>query len=150
MSEKSSEKGGAMEASNDRDTDYIDKLAEQAERYEEKVDSTKETMDDEAARLTNWGCLINTNSDRCLASINAFYDQILNYSYTKYTTNIYDACFYDNKCVLSNVFAAHLVVHAEPTFSRNYLLRAEEFLNQATDYERAVFEAVSYSMKMDK
>lgn len=105
-------------------------------------------MGEEGLKLDRWGYPVKTYSDRCIASINAYYDQVLTYGRNR--SVIIEAANHDNHCVLANILAAHLLSSSDPTEARRLLSSAKSSYDQATDYEKAVFDAVSYLMSGDK
>ncbi|CAM8884388.1 unnamed protein product [Rhodiola kirilowii] len=102
----------------------------------------------EALKRDLWGYEVNTSSDDCIAAINAFYHQVL--SYERGRSVILKAPDHDSECVLGNVLAAHFMASSDPSRVSIYLEAAMSRLDQATSYEKAVFDAVSYLVSEDR
>ncbi|XP_010552603.1 PREDICTED: tetratricopeptide repeat protein 38-like [Tarenaya hassleriana] len=94
------------------------------------------------SRRICWGYDVNTSSDRCIAAIDSYYHQVLSYGREKKV--ILEAPLHDQDCVLGNILAAHFVTSSDPARANAYARAAASCLEQATPYEKAVFEAVNY------
>ncbi|MQM05976.1 hypothetical protein Taro_038791 [Colocasia esculenta] len=105
---------------------------------------------EEAARTRTdqWGNLVRTTSDACVAAINSYYHQVLSYGRDRKV--ILEASKRDPDCVLANVLAAHFVASKKPSAAVGYLTAAASRLESATAYEKAVFRAVSYLLEDDR
>ncbi|OMO51654.1 Tetratricopeptide-like helical [Corchorus capsularis] len=86
-------------------------------------------------KLDKWGYEVKTSSDSCTSAINAYYHQVLTYGRDRKV--ILEALVHDKDCVLANVLAAHYLC------SSDYMEAAKSRLEQATSYEKAVFDAVN-------
>ncbi|GMH15337.1 hypothetical protein Nepgr_017178 [Nepenthes gracilis] len=97
-----------------------------------------------------WGYQVKTSSDACISAINAFYDQVL--SYGRGRSVILKAPIHDQHCVLANILAAHYLcsIGTDPSKISSYLLSAKSNYDEATCYEKAIFDAVSYLMTEDR
>uniref|UniRef100_A0A7N0U0R5 Tetratricopeptide repeat protein 38 n=1 Tax=Kalanchoe fedtschenkoi TaxID=63787 RepID=A0A7N0U0R5_KALFE len=102
----------------------------------------------ETSKRDLWGYEVNTSSDHCIAAINAFYHQVL--SYGRGRSVILQAREHDPDCVLGNVLAGHFLASADPARAPPYFEAAKSRLEEATEYEKAVFEAVSYLVSDNK
>ncbi|KAF3431388.1 hypothetical protein FNV43_RR26119 [Rhamnella rubrinervis] len=91
-------------------------------------------------KLDKWGYKVRTSSDACISAINAFYHEVLTYGRKR--TVILEATKHDKDCVLANILAAH-VLYSDPSRARSHLQAAESRLEEATSYEKAVFDAIS-------
>ncbi|GAB4839915.1 hypothetical protein Ancab_020625 [Ancistrocladus abbreviatus] len=105
-------------------------------------------MEEREVKLDKWGYQVKTSSDACISAINAFYDQVLNYG--KKRSVILEAAAHDEHCVLANILAAHFCFYSDPSRSPHYLDAAKCHYDEATNYEKAVFDTVSYLMSEDK
>ncbi|XVE84929.1 hypothetical protein DITRI_Ditri17bG0051300 [Diplodiscus trichospermus] len=96
----------------------------------------------EGVKLDRWGYEVKTSSDSCISSINAYYHQLL--SYGRYRRVILEAAVHDKDCVLANILAAHFLCSSDPSKAPSHMEAAKSRLEQATSYEKAVFEALNY------
>ncbi|XP_028793107.1 tetratricopeptide repeat protein 38 [Neltuma alba] len=99
-------------------------------------------------KLDKWGYEVRTSSEDCISSINAFYDQFLGYGRDRCV--ILEAAAHDKDCVLANILAAHLLNFSDPSRAPSFLEAAKANLEQATRYEKLVFDAVSYLGSKDR
>ncbi|KAG2707321.1 hypothetical protein I3760_05G143400 [Carya illinoinensis] len=102
----------------------------------------------DGVKLDRWGYEVRTSSDSCISAINAFYQQVLIYGRGR--SVILEAPFHDKDCVLANILAAHFLCSSDPSRAPSHLQAAKSCLAQATAYEKAVFDAVSYLMSEDR
>ncbi|GAB2214125.1 hypothetical protein Droror1_Dr00018463 [Drosera rotundifolia] len=105
----------------------------------------------EEIKLDKWGYEVKTNSDACISAINAFYDQVLGYGRER--SVILEAPIHDKDCVLGNILAAHFALSSGSADSEDvvlYVRAAESHYDVATNYEKAVFHAVSSLMTEDR
>lgn len=100
------------------------------------------------AKLVKWGYEVKTDSDSCIAAINEYYDKVL--SYGRKRSVILEAPLHDEHCVLANILAAHYLASVDPCKSPSYLQAAQSRYEQATTYEKAVFDAVAYLISDDR
>lgn len=98
----------------------------------------------EGEKLDRWGYPVRSNSDGCISSINSYYHQVLTYGRERAV--IMEAAAEDPNCVLANVFAAYFLSSNNPSLASTHLASATSRLDQATSYEKAVFNAVSSLM----
>ncbi|KAL5722520.1 hypothetical protein ACHQM5_006034 [Ranunculus cassubicifolius] len=105
-------------------------------------------MEEEQIKLDQWGYPVKTSSDHCISAINSYYNQVLNYGRNR--SVILEAQLSDENCVLANILAAHYIASTNPIKSSLYLASAKSKLEEATSYEKAVFEAVSYLISVDR
>ncbi|KAF4400640.1 hypothetical protein G4B88_023048 [Cannabis sativa] len=87
-----------------------------------------------------WGYEVRTPSDACISAINHYYHQVLIYGRER--SVILKATLHDQDCVLANILAAHYLSSSDPSQAHFYLHAAVSRLEQATSYEKAVFDAV--------
>ncbi|KAK1349205.1 Tetratricopeptide repeat protein 38 [Heracleum sosnowskyi] len=100
-------------------------------------------------KLDRWGYEINTISDSCISSINAYYHQVLSYGRSR--SVIVEASQQDPSCVLANILTAHYYASSSnPSLSSAHLEAAKAHLDHATSYEKAVFDALTYLMTPDR
>ncbi|KAL6187151.1 hypothetical protein ACLB2K_043266 [Fragaria x ananassa] len=99
-------------------------------------------------KVDKWGYEVNTSSDACISAINAFYVQVL--SYGRVRSVILEAPTHDSNCVLANILAAHFLCSSDPSKAHPYLQAANSRLEQATPYEKAVFDSVNYLISGDR
>ncbi|KAB5537583.1 hypothetical protein DKX38_015116 [Salix brachista] len=93
-------------------------------------------------RLDKWGYEVNTSSDDCISAINSYYHQVL--SYGRERRVILEAALHDKDCVLANILAAHfLCSSANPSQASFHIQAAISRLEEATPYEKAVFDALN-------
>ncbi|BFG16581.1 hypothetical protein CerSpe_028550 [Prunus speciosa] len=92
-------------------------------------------------KVDKWGYEVRTSSDACISAINDFYDQVL--SYGRHRSVILEAPSHDKDCVLANILAAHFLCSSDPSRAPSHLQAAKSRLEQATQYEKAVFDAVN-------
>lgn len=102
----------------------------------------------EEVKLDRWGYEVRTSSDSCISAINAFYDQVL--SYGRQRSVILEAPDHDKDCVLANILAAHFLCSSDRSRAVSHLQAAKSRLEQATAYEKAVFDAVNYMVSENK
>ncbi|XP_059655930.1 uncharacterized protein LOC132302938 isoform X1 [Cornus florida] len=99
-------------------------------------------MEGGVVKMDRWGYEINTSSDDCISAINSYYHQVL--SYGRKRSVILEALAHDPHCVLANTLAAHFLCssfdHSGTPF---HLQAAKSRLDQATLYEKSVFETIS-------
>ncbi|XP_048318690.2 uncharacterized protein LOC107428789 isoform X2 [Ziziphus jujuba] len=95
---------------------------------------------DGGVKVNKWGYEVRTSSDACISAINDFYYQVLIYGRKR--SVILEATVHDKDCVLANILAAH-ILYTNPSRARSHLQAAESRLEQATRYEKAVFDATS-------
>ncbi|KAI3433080.1 Tetratricopeptide repeat protein 38 [Psidium guajava] len=88
-----------------------------------------------------WGYGVNASSDDCVSAINAYYQQVLGYGRRR--SVILEAVDHDGDCVLANILAAHYLCSADPSRLPSRIQAAKSRLEQATPYEKAVFNAIS-------
>ncbi|XP_021731143.1 tetratricopeptide repeat protein 38-like [Chenopodium quinoa] len=96
---------------------------------------------EEALKFDKWGYPVNTTSNHCISAINDFYEQVLNYGRKR--SIILDAPVHDESCVLGNTLAAHFSFSSHPSEALSFLQSAKSHYDEATVYEKAVFDAVS-------
>ncbi|KAF7809212.1 tetratricopeptide repeat protein 38 isoform X1 [Senna tora] len=99
-------------------------------------------------KLDGWGYEVKTSSDACISAINAYYHQVL--SYGRERSVILKAPDHDEACVLANILAAHYLYHSDPSRATSFLEAAKSHLEQATLYERLVYDALSYLVSEDR
>ncbi|KAG6758954.1 hypothetical protein POTOM_035417 [Populus tomentosa] len=93
-------------------------------------------------KLDKWGYEVNTSSDACISAINSYYHQVL--SYGRGRRVILEATLHDKECVLANILAAHfLCSSANPSRASFHIQAANARLEEATPYEKAVFDALN-------
>ncbi|KAG6757078.1 hypothetical protein POTOM_037379 [Populus tomentosa] len=93
-------------------------------------------------KLDKWGYEVNTSSDACISAINSYYHQVL--SYGRERRVILEATLHDKDCVLANILAAHfLCSSANPSRASFHIQAANSRLEEATPYEKAVFDALN-------
>uniref|UniRef100_A0A7N0TSG5 Tetratricopeptide repeat protein 38 n=1 Tax=Kalanchoe fedtschenkoi TaxID=63787 RepID=A0A7N0TSG5_KALFE len=102
----------------------------------------------ECSKRDLWGYEVHTASDDCIAAINAFYHQVL--SFGRGRSVILQAPEHDPECVLGNALAAHFLASSDPPRAPPYFDAARSRLEEATEYEKAVFESVSYLASEDE
>ncbi|KAL2904295.1 Tetratricopeptide repeat protein 38 [Bienertia sinuspersici] len=105
-------------------------------------------MGEEGVKFDKWGYQVNTFSDQCISAINEFYDQVLNYG--RNMSIILEAPIHDKNCVLGNTLAARFSSISHPSQALSFLQSAKSHYDEATDYEKAVFDAISCLMSEDK
>ncbi|KAJ8637877.1 hypothetical protein MRB53_012144 [Persea americana] len=98
----------------------------------------------EGEKLDMWGYPVRSISDGCISSINSYYHQVLTYGRERAV--IMEAAAEDPSCVLANVFAACFLSSNNPSLASSHLASATSRLDQATSYEKAVFNAVTSLM----
>nr|GMN27757.1 hypothetical protein TIFTF001_049394 [Ficus carica] len=89
-------------------------------------------------RRDQWGYEVTTYSDACISAINDYYHQVLIYGRERFV--ILKATENDKDCVLANILAAHFLSSSYPSLAPSYLHAAKSRLEQATSYEKAVFD----------
>ncbi|KAH9606849.1 hypothetical protein KSS87_020257 [Heliosperma pusillum] len=102
----------------------------------------------EEIKLDKWGYQVNTSSDHCISAINEYYHQVLSYGRKK--SIILEAQIHDKNCVLANILAAHFLCSTHSSKVANFIEAAKSNYEKATDYEKAVYDAVSYMMLDDR
>ncbi|CAH9095294.1 unnamed protein product [Cuscuta europaea] len=98
-------------------------------------------MLDEGFRLDKWGYEIKTYSGSCLAAINSYNHQVI--SYGRDRSVILEAPKHDPCCVLGNILAAHYLCSRDPSLAPPLIEAAKSNLENASLYERSVFQAVN-------
>ncbi|XP_048428135.1 tetratricopeptide repeat protein 38-like isoform X1 [Pyrus x bretschneideri] len=98
-------------------------------------------------KVDKFGYEVRTSSDACISAINAFYDQVLNYR--RRWSVILEAAAHDDQCVLANILAAYFL-SSDPSRAPSHLQAAKSRLEQATPYEKAVFDAVNFFISKDR
>ncbi|XVF02307.1 hypothetical protein REPUB_Repub04eG0164400 [Reevesia pubescens] len=96
----------------------------------------------EGVKLDRWGYEVKTSYDSCISAINAYYHQVLCYGRDRRV--ILEAPVHDKDCVLANILAAHFLYSSDPSKAPSHIEAAKSRLEQATSYEKAVFDAVNY------
>ncbi|CAO2829136.1 unnamed protein product [Amaranthus hypochondriacus] len=104
-------------------------------------------MGEEGVKLDKWGYQVKTSSDNCISAINDFYYQVLNFGRKREI--ILEAPIHDETCVLANILAAHHCFPARLSEALSFLQSAKSHYDEATDYEKAVFDAVSCLISED-
>ncbi|XP_019158057.1 PREDICTED: tetratricopeptide repeat protein 38 isoform X1 [Ipomoea nil] len=99
-------------------------------------------MEDGSFKVDKWGYGVKTHSDSCIAAINSYYDQVLGYGRER--SVIMEAPKHDPCCVLGNILAAHYISSSHPSRVPPLLEAAKSNLENASLYEKSVFEAVNY------
>ncbi|XP_071926704.1 uncharacterized protein [Coffea arabica] len=102
----------------------------------------------EGVKLDQWGYEVKTSSDACIAAINSYYHQVL--SYGRRRDVILEAPKADPDCVLGNILAASFLCSFDPSRVPTFLDAANSCLDNASGYEKAVFDAVSYFISPDR
>ncbi|KAE9459009.1 hypothetical protein C3L33_09074, partial [Rhododendron williamsianum] len=95
-----------------------------------------------------WGYEVNTSSDACISAINSYYLQVLGYGRKR--SVILEAPAHDPNCVLANILAANFLCSSNPSLAPSYLHAANTRLQQATGYEKAVFDALNCLISHDR
>uniref|UniRef100_A0A2N9EC77 Tetratricopeptide repeat protein 38 n=1 Tax=Fagus sylvatica TaxID=28930 RepID=A0A2N9EC77_FAGSY len=110
----------------------------------------------EGVKLDMWGYEVRTSSDSCISAINSYYHQVcLSLSLWclvmgERDSVILEALVHDKDCVLANILAAHFLCYFDPSRAPNHFQAARSLLEQATKYEKAVFDAISYLKSEDR
>ncbi|KAL3631103.1 hypothetical protein CASFOL_024087 [Castilleja foliolosa] len=99
-------------------------------------------------KLDKWGYEVRTCSDACISAINSYYDQVL--SYGRNRSVILEAPNSDSECVLGNILAAHFLCSAGSSRVHQLIDAAQSNLEQASSYEKTVFEALVYLISPDR
>lgn len=99
-------------------------------------------------KLDKWGYPVKTSSDQCISAINEFYDQVMIYGRKR--SIIMDAPIHDGHCVLANILAAHFLSSTDSSKASSFLQAAKSHYDEATAYEKAVFDAVSCLISEDR
>ncbi|GER32282.1 tetratricopeptide repeat protein [Striga asiatica] len=99
-------------------------------------------------KLDKWGYEVRTCSDACLSAINSYYEQVL--SYGRNRSIILEAPKCDPECVLGNILAAHFLCSSDSSHATQLLDTAKSHLEQASSYEKAVFETLVYLTSPDR
>ncbi|KAE8698883.1 Tetratricopeptide repeat protein [Hibiscus syriacus] len=102
----------------------------------------------EGLKLDKWGYEVKTSSDSCISAINDYYHQVLAYGRNRKV--ILDALVHDKDCVLANILAAHFLHSSDPSKADPLVEAAKSRIEQATSYEKAVFEAINYLLSHDR
>lgn len=102
----------------------------------------------EGVKLDQWGYEAKTCSDACIAAINSYYHQVL--SYGRKRDVILEAPKADPDCVLGNILAASFLCSFDPSRVPTLIDAAKSCLDSASEYEKAVFDAVSYFISPDR
>ncbi|KAF3954610.1 hypothetical protein CMV_020066 [Castanea mollissima] len=102
----------------------------------------------EGVKLDMWGYEVRTSSDSCISAINSYYHQVL--SYGRERSVILEALVHDKDCVLANILAAGFLCSSDPSRAPSHIQAAKSLLEQATKYEKAVFDAVIYLISQDR
>lgn len=105
-------------------------------------------MGEQGVKLDKWGYQVKTSSDECISAINDFYYQVLTYGRKR--SIILEAPIHDASCVLGNVLAAYSSSFTHHSEALCYLQSAKSHYDEATDYEKAVFDAVSCLISEDR
>ncbi|XP_075104170.1 uncharacterized protein LOC107764562 isoform X2 [Nicotiana tabacum] len=95
----------------------------------------------EGFKVDKWGYEVKTNSDSCISSINSYYHQVL--SYGRERSVILEAPKQDPTCVLANILAAHYLSSADSSRALPLLQAAKSYLEQASLYEKVVFDVIN-------
>ncbi|WCJ21770.1 Tetratricopeptide repeat (TPR)-like superfamily protein [Euphorbia peplus] len=93
-------------------------------------------------QFDRWGYSVTSNSSHCISAINSYYHQVLSYGRERHV--ILEASVHDQDCVLANILAAHYLCSSHPSRAAPYIQAAQNRLEQATSYEKAVVEVISY------
>ncbi|WRX15260.1 hypothetical protein QQP08_007747 [Theobroma cacao] len=96
----------------------------------------------EGVKFDKSGYEVKTSSDSCIFAINAYYHQVLSYGRDRRV--ILEAPVHDKDCVLANILAAHFLFSSDPSEASLHIEAAKSRLEQATFYEKAVFDVVNY------
>ncbi|KDP21249.1 hypothetical protein JCGZ_21720 [Jatropha curcas] len=91
-------------------------------------------------KFDRWGYQVKTISDSCISAINSYYQQVL--SYGRERRVILEAPLHDQDCALANVLAAHFLCSSDSSKASLHIQAAKSRLEQATSYEKAVFDAI--------
>ncbi|XP_052884652.1 uncharacterized protein LOC108480135 isoform X2 [Gossypium arboreum] len=102
----------------------------------------------EGLKLDRWGYEVKTSSDSCISVINAYYHQVLSYGRNRKV--ILEAPVHDKDCVLANILAAHFLSSSDPSKAPSLMEAAKAGIEQASSYEKAVFEAVNYLISQNR
>ncbi|XP_040942187.1 tetratricopeptide repeat protein 38 isoform X2 [Gossypium hirsutum] len=102
----------------------------------------------EGVKLDRWGYEVKTSSDSCISVINAYYHQVLSYGRNRKV--ILEAPVLDKDCVLANILAAHFLSSSDPSKAPSLIEAANAGIEQASSYEKAVFEAVNYLISQNR
>ncbi|XP_075656681.1 uncharacterized protein LOC142626860 [Castanea sativa] len=102
----------------------------------------------EGVKLDMWGYEVRTSSDSCISAINSYYHQVL--SYGRERSVILEALVHDKDCVLANILAASFLCSSDPSRAPSHIQAAKSLLEQATKYEKAVFDAVIYLISQNR
>ncbi|KAL0004018.1 hypothetical protein SO802_011579 [Lithocarpus litseifolius] len=102
----------------------------------------------EGVKLDMWAYEVRTSSDSCISAINSYYHQVL--SYGRERSVILEALVHDKDCVLANILAASFLCSSDPSRASSHIQAAKSHLEQATKYEKAVFDAVIYLISQDR
>ncbi|KAK1552153.1 hypothetical protein Q3G72_011307 [Acer saccharum] len=102
----------------------------------------------EGVKSDRWGYEVKTSSDSCISAINAYYHQVL--SYGRERRVILEAPKHDKDCVLGNILAALFLSFSDASKSDFHIQAAKSRLEEATSYEKSVFDSVSYLFSQDR
>ncbi|XP_040967913.1 tetratricopeptide repeat protein 38 isoform X3 [Gossypium hirsutum] len=102
----------------------------------------------EGLKLDRWGYEVKTSSDSCISVINAYYHQVLSYGRNRKV--ILEAPVHDKDCVLANILAAHFLSSSDPSKAPSLMEAAKAGIEQASSYEKAVFESVNYLISQNR
>ncbi|XP_020580174.1 uncharacterized protein LOC110024490 isoform X2 [Phalaenopsis equestris] len=91
-------------------------------------------------RMDRWGYPLRTSSDACVAAIDAYYGEVLCYGRNRAV--ILEAPAKDPACLLGNALAAHFLSSKDPSKASSLLASATAALENATSYEKAVYESI--------
>ncbi|XP_057759777.1 uncharacterized protein LOC130980149 [Arachis stenosperma] len=105
-------------------------------------------MEGDGLKLVRWGYEVRTSSEPCISAINSYYHQVMSYGRDRCV--ILDALDHDNNCVLANILAAHFLLSVDPFRASSCLLSAKLHLENATFYEKLVFECINYLISEER
>ncbi|XP_048501892.1 uncharacterized protein LOC104898004 isoform X2 [Beta vulgaris subsp. vulgaris] len=105
-------------------------------------------MGEKGVKFDKWGYQVKTFSDKCISAINDFYDQVLNYGRKR--SIILEAPVHDGSCVLANTLAAYFSSSTHPSEALSFIQSAKSHYDESTDYEKAIFDAVSCLISEDR
>ncbi|MBA0823621.1 hypothetical protein Goarm_020339 [Gossypium armourianum] len=94
----------------------------------------------EGVKLDRWGYEVKTSSDSCISVL----------SYGRNRKVILEAPVLDKDCVLANILAAHFLSSSDPSKAPSLIEAAKAGIEQASSYEKAVFEAVNYLISQNR
>ncbi|RYR59723.1 hypothetical protein Ahy_A05g025661 isoform A [Arachis hypogaea] len=105
-------------------------------------------MEGDGVKFVRWGYEVRTSSEPCISAINSYYHQVMSYGRDRCV--ILDALDHDNNCVLANILAAHFLLSVDPFRASSCLLSAKLHLENATFYEKLVFESINYLISEER